>query len=365
MERNGQAESTPKQRQQRRGQSRYAILEGASLLLLKHGTTMSCQILDLSLGGCRICTAERFLAGVMVRVEVEFKVLGIAFRLSGVTQWTNRDHLAGIRFIDMTPRRTDALAELLAEVGADQAAKAAGQAAQVPAPPRPAGDNPPEARQSTDTQNQPKPAETRAASPPPAQPLAARGPARPEAPARPEPVPPKPIPSAPGPAPAMAAPQQAAAASKRVASGGSAPAVPEAAIARRAQPRHPVDTSAVIHLIDLAAVARGRILDLSPGGCCIHTDQRFPVGIFRRVETEFRIEGLPFRLGGVTQALYDKQTVGIRFLDMSDRKREQVVQMIEEIEELRQRERAAPSEGAPPWSDEAGEPSRRWDVNRP
>ncbi len=359
MERNGQAESTPKQRQQRRGQSRYAIWEGASLFLLKHGTTMSCQILDLSLGGCRIRTAERFLAGVMVRVEVKFAVHGIALRLSGVTQWTNRDHLAGIRFIDMTPRRIDALAELLSEIEADQAAKAAGQAAQEPASPRPAEDNPREPQRSTGTQNPPRPAEVRAASPTPAQPRAARAPARPEA------VPPQPIPSAPGLAPAMAAPRQAAAASKRLVPGGSAPAVPEAAIARRAQPRHSVDTSAVIHLIGLAAVARGRILDLSMGGCCIHTDQRFPVGIFRRVETEFRIEGLPFRLGGVTQALYDKQTVGIRFLDMSDRKREQLSQMIGEIEELHARERAESSEGAPPWSDEAAEPSGQGDMNRP
>ena len=51
------------------------------------------------------------------------------------------------------------------------------------------------------------------------------------------------------------------------------------------------------------------------------------------MEVEFRIEGLPFRLAGVTQAIYDPFNVGIRFLDMSDRKREQLLQLIEEIEE--------------------------------
>ena len=86
---------------------------------------------------------------------------------------------------------------------------------------------------------------------------------------------------------------------------------------QRREPRQTIDSSAVIHLIDLAAVVRGRILDVSLGGCCIRTDQRFPLGIFRRVEAEFRVEGLPFRLGGVTQALYDRCTVGIRFLDVS------------------------------------------------
>jgi hypothetical protein len=50
------------------------------------------------------------------------------------------------------------------------------------------------------------------------------------------------------------------------------------------------------------------------------------------VEVEFRIEGLPFRFGGVTQTIYDPFNVGIRFLDLSDRKREQLLHLIEEIE---------------------------------
>jgi c-di-GMP-binding flagellar brake protein YcgR len=92
----------------------------------------------------------------------------------------------------------------------------------------------------------------------------------------------------------------------------------------------------VIRLVNLAADVHGRILDLSLGGCHIRTERRFPVGIFRRVEIEFRIEGLPFRLGGVTQAIHDPINVGIRFLDMSDRKREQLLQLIEEIKESEQ-----------------------------
>ena len=109
-----------------------------------------------------------------------------------------------------------------------------------------------------------------------------------------------------------------------------------ARMSRRFEPRHDVETTAVIRLVNLAADVQGRILDLSPGGCHIRTDRRFPVGIFRRVEVEFRIEGLPFRLGGVTQAIYDPFNVGIRFLDLSDRKREQLLQLIAEIEKSEQ-----------------------------
>jgi c-di-GMP-binding flagellar brake protein YcgR len=112
--------------------------------------------------------------------------------------------------------------------------------------------------------------------------------------------------------------------------------IPEARAARRLEARHGVETSAVIRLINLAADVQGRILDVSLGGCHIRTDSRFPVGIFRRVEVEFRIEGLPFRLAGVTQAIYDPFNVGIRFLDMSDRKREQLQQLIDEIRQAEQ-----------------------------
>jgi hypothetical protein len=66
-------------------------------------------------------------------------------------------------------------------------------------------------------------------------------------------------------------------------------------------------------------------------GCRIKSDERFPVGIYTRVETEFRLEGLPFLLGGVIQTIRDPYNVGIRFLDMSLRKREQLEQLIAEI----------------------------------
>jgi hypothetical protein len=106
-------------------------------------------------------------------------------------------------------------------------------------------------------------------------------------------------------------------------------------------PRHPscrqtrevVDSHAVIRLINLASDVHGRIVDISLGGCRIQTDRLFPVGVFRRVEVEFRIAGLPYRFGGVIQAIYDSFNVGIRFLDLSERKREQLMQLIDEISE--------------------------------
>ncbi len=102
---------------------------------------------------------------------------------------------------------------------------------------------------------------------------------------------------------------------------------------RRQHPRQAVDTSAILHMVDVGSKMTGRLLNLSLGGCLIRTDDRFPTGIFRRVETEFYLSGIGFRLAGVTQSVRDRRNIGIRFLDMSDRKREQLIRLIREIEE--------------------------------
>jgi hypothetical protein len=100
---------------------------------------------------------------------------------------------------------------------------------------------------------------------------------------------------------------------------------------RRGPLPHEADNFATVLLINVGSQLRGRIQELSLSGCRIHTDERFPVGIYTRVETVFRLEGLPFRLGGVIQDILGPHTVGIRFLDLSDRKRRQVAELIGEI----------------------------------
>ncbi len=101
---------------------------------------------------------------------------------------------------------------------------------------------------------------------------------------------------------------------------------------RRSHPRYAVDTGATLFFIDVRARIAGRILDLSTSGCRIRSEGRFPVGIYRRVETEFKVDGLPFRLAGVVQSVHDKYTVGIRFLDVSPRKHDQLARLTEEME---------------------------------
>jgi c-di-GMP-binding flagellar brake protein YcgR len=253
---------------------RHGVDEDASLLLINNGSTVSCRIVDLSLGGCCLRTKEQFKSGSKARVEATFRVRGLVFRFSGITSWTDSRHQVGIRFVDVPLRRREELVEALAEVAAENAAKAAREAERK------------ETRQT--------PVQIPSLS------IVAR--ARPLT--------------------------------------GALPASQAKPRNRREESREEVDTSAVIHLINVASRLQGRILDLSLGGCRIRTDERFPVGIYTRVETEFRVKGLPFRLGGVVQAIHDRErrNVGIRFLDISDRKREQVEQLIEDFREMRERD---------------------------
>jgi len=109
---------------------------------------------------------------------------------------------------------------------------------------------------------------------------------------------------------------------------------------RRKEHRHTVDGSAVLTILNNSVRLRGRILDISMSGCQFRTDDCFPMAIYSRAEIEFQLEGLPFRLACVTQSLHKRNRVGVRFLDMSDRKREQLIELIAELEEVLAKERA-------------------------
>jgi c-di-GMP-binding flagellar brake protein YcgR len=306
--------------QNRRAAPRHGLDEEASLLLVNHGSTVSCRVVDLSLGGCCLRTKERFAAGSMVHVEVTFRARGLAFRFSGMTQWTDSRHRVGIRFVDVPLRRREELVEALFEVAAENAAKAARQAAE---------------KRAAEERIAVLKAETASITQPAEQKETQQAPVQIPAPATADQIHPLPgaLPVLPG-----AAVVEPAVLQKAEAQAARSPQAKPNKRDRREASREEVDSSAVIDLIKIASKLRGRILDLSLGGCRIRTDERFPVGIYTRVETEFRLEGLPFRLGGVVQAIHDKHMVGIRFLDMSSRKREQVEELMEDIREMKDRE---------------------------
>ncbi|WP_263350876.1 PilZ domain-containing protein [Acidicapsa acidisoli] len=244
------------------------------------------RVTDVSLGGCRVVTDQRYTAGILVRVEVQFQLRGVAFRFAGVIVGSREARCFAVRFLDVPARRWEELAEVLAEVAQ---ANASALLARLRTPP-----------------------EILPITIPAVIPVAV--PVEVSAALRGDP------------------PQDAVSVAHSVQS-HIAPKAPSAASDRRSHRRHGVDTSVRLLLIKGGICMPGRIVNLSLGGCRIRTQEQFKVGIYVRVEAEFQLHGLPFRVGGVSQAIQDKNTIGVRFLDVSERKRRQLTELIAEIAE--------------------------------
>lgn len=278
---------------------RFELDAAATLVLVHVAVSLPCRLKDISLGGCRLHFDRPFHAGALARVEVLFRVDGMTHRLAGVTQWTDGCNLAGIRFVDLTERRFNELAQMLFESEAEKRRRGDPMTLAKPEPVSLVYDEESAAEAdrgaAMEIQSTAASANEHAAFP-------------------------------------SAAPRKDHVGSLR--SGYKDEEMPVGQfIERRIHPRLAIDTSVVLHLVDLAVRLEGRIADISLGGCLIQTRREFSLGIYRRVETEFRLHGLPFRLAGVTQALYSKHSIGIRFLDMSGRKRAQLTELIGEVME--------------------------------
>jgi c-di-GMP-binding flagellar brake protein YcgR len=330
----------------RRQEPRLRVDEPASLLVVVQGLQLACRIVEISLTGCRMLLQGPFAPGRPVHVEAAFKLRGVAFRLAGVTKWSDGNGHVGVRFTDVTSRRMDELIEVLCEIAAENAAKAVRLAAERRATEEPLNAN-----------------ANRRIVDPAAAPARVQGSAPREMRVSPQAV----LSQGDAGSPAVAAqsisskaglllPVESSLHASHSASDPQGPAesgAPEAPEAkptgreRRAEARLKVETSAIILLVNVGSRLRGRILNLSLGGCRIRTEERFPVGIYTRVETEFRLDGLTFRLGGVVQAIQERNCVGIRFLDMSERKRQQVEQLIGELADLRAEEHPDAGSHAP------------------
>jgi PilZ domain len=324
--------------------------EDASLLEVGNGTVFPGRMVQLGLSGCRLNLHRRVVLNLPVAVEANFRIRGIAFRLGGIAQWGQGGSTAEVRFGPMSARRRDDLMEVLCEVEAENAASA--QEPEIE-PAAKASDRAP-ARDAANAQRaqpalvpgvgraRPQTLPLLGGSRNPASPLGGFGPgsgsgARPDA----------------GPVlvprPRAGAENSAVDSSNNQSEQGSTQAAGEEAAApaqtpseRRTDRRSGVETTAVILLVKIGSKLASQVLDLSLGGCRMRTVERFPVGIYTRVEVEFRLQGLCFRLAGVIQAIYGWHEAGIRFLDVSARKREQVAELIEEIEAMRSAAAAKP-----------------------
>ncbi len=113
----------------RRAHPRFSVDEEARMLLVGHGHSSECRVLDLSIEGCRLQFCGRILPALQMRVEITFTINRIPFRVGGVIQRNSGLGELGVRFPDMTAHRKAEWAEIVAEVQERAVAKAGRAAA--------------------------------------------------------------------------------------------------------------------------------------------------------------------------------------------------------------------------------------------
>jgi hypothetical protein len=122
-------------------------------------------------------------------------------------------------------------------------------------------------------------------------------------------------------------------------------AIPERRVAeRRLHQRYVVDCAASVILVKGGAPVAGRITDISLGGCRMATDHRYPPEMLSRVEVELALNGVALRIAGVSVGGRGAKRFAVRFLDLSERKQNQLAELIDELQEAMRKEEASRSD---------------------
>jgi hypothetical protein len=108
-----------------RASPRLSVHEKARVQVLNSAVAAVCSVLDVSLGGCRLLAEQPFPARKRIPVEVTFKICGLPMRFNGIIKWTDFEGTMGIEFVDVSPRRKEALATAVEDLKSVMAEKVA------------------------------------------------------------------------------------------------------------------------------------------------------------------------------------------------------------------------------------------------
>jgi hypothetical protein len=246
--------------------------------LLYKGTCIPCEMLDVSLSGCRMRALQPFTAGVLESVKVTFSIHEMVLSIWGTTQWVTWDRMVGIRFIYPTGRTRNELAGLLTclldqnatEVVKKAVAESASGSSLI-ALQHPLENELDGAEGMEEEEFQQPP-------------------------------------------PASAVPKRVELRSEHevlILEAGESPAM--------------------VHLVAEGTILAGNVMDVSQDGCLVRLSRSMTVRLNAQAEVDFRLRGLPFILPGLTKAMHDDRLVEIRFTEMSKRKRDDLSQVILEM----------------------------------
>jgi hypothetical protein len=292
-------------RHEQRKYLRFPVEGEAMLFAPQLESAICCHMIDLGFEGCRLSRTDDAPIQPGMTVEIAFRLDGTLFRFPGTIQWSAKGTILGLYFTKMSDSHKNELADLLGAMHEEMEAREKETREKAKQ----------EGKQEKDTQAKPS-----------------------------EPSPQENVQANTLHLVSASAPKSPAEDSKETTSMSPDPVAikPDARRMRerRVHNRHEIDSLARVLFLSIHSRVTGKILDLSLGGCRIRAQQLIPVGAYRRVEVEFMVDGLPLLLPGVTQALHDKFTIGIRFVEMTERKRGQLQTVIDELEDKNKRAQA-------------------------
>ena len=115
---------------------------------------------------------------------------------------------------------------------------------------------------------------------------------------------------------------------------------------RRTEPRFLCRGLAEVRVLPLGGRRSGTLLDLSASGCCIETIDPFPAIENPYVEVILTVSGFKLRIAGVVRRLHDRQRVGIEFIDVTERKAQQIGDLVEDLIEIEKNRRMLQKQAA-------------------
>ncbi len=106
---------------------------------------------------------------------------------------------------------------------------------------------------------------------------------------------------------------------------------PQGVVERRKHTRYAIDAWAEVMVKDGTLLFRGRVLDISLGGCYVETEARLRLAPGTPVEMIFRMDGMVFRPEAMTRMVRPGQGAGFLFGYFDAKMQRQLEMLIEKL----------------------------------
>lgn len=116
--------------------------------------------------------------------------------------------------------------------------------------------------------------------------------------------------------------------------GGSVYQDPQNWSDHRRYPRLICEGIADVRVLPNGEKETGAILNVSKRGCCFLADEAVRGIEGSSIEVHFKVRGIDLRLGGIIRHIHKRRRAGIEFVQLTERKRDQIDELIAELYEL-------------------------------